>query len=498
MMPRATRKMRVTAPAPGGGVSKARATVVGATSSTIPASTPGSPRTSAIRAVALSSDASPPSSSYAEKVDANGDDGVGKTRSTTSSPTCIEEAGLEHTIPTRATVAATGKPRPRAGAPGSVCGKNLRWTAVALAAKMRRERERLSLHVADEVAAEAARETRLSHPSKDVSSVERNTRRRVYDALKVMVAVGVIRRFGKSLTWVGYSHHHQQKQQHQQQKQQQSCEKERNGTAGNDCVNEDGSATKSDISEIRAAITTKRANAQRLRTAIASLEALTSAHPPSSPDCALSLPFILVRGAKVKQLLASSTRDRMRIRLDGAFRLYSETDIAQLLTNMHKNCGSPSATTTATRDENVLETSPTTGAKPCRKRPRSSAKNEQMHVNAGTDRELSGKCKDETGALQDSVALGIPALAEANEEDKQDGKHMEENKDDEEEDDAVSSVSDFATPPGRSKALHRIKTSPPPPPSPPPPRKRRRRTRGTSGALGSVRNGTAIAGATAR
>lgn len=83
------------------------------------------------------------------------------------------------------------------------CGKNLRWTTIALARKMSADGERLSLHVADEVAAEAAAEALAASPGRDVAAIERNTRRRVYDALKVMVAVGAIARSGKSLRWVG-------------------------------------------------------------------------------------------------------------------------------------------------------------------------------------------------------------------------------------------------------------------------------------------------------
>lgn len=66
-----------------------------------------------------------------------------------------------------------------------LCGKNLRWTAVALARKLCAERERSSTELCDEVAADAAAEARALHPGRDVSGVERNTRRRVYDAMKV-------------------------------------------------------------------------------------------------------------------------------------------------------------------------------------------------------------------------------------------------------------------------------------------------------------------------
>lgn len=84
--------------------------------------------------------------------------------------------------------------------------KNLRWTSVALCEKMRREKTGISSQVADEVAAEAAAQVKEVHPEREVSHVERNTRRRVYDALKVLVAIGCIDRDTKSLQWIGVDH----------------------------------------------------------------------------------------------------------------------------------------------------------------------------------------------------------------------------------------------------------------------------------------------------
>lgn len=106
----------------------------------------------------------------------------------------------------------TGRMRVTAPGPGDAdvspvvspaCGKNLRWTALALVGKMSRVRERLSSQIADEIAADASKEMKGTYPARDCAAVERNTRRRVYDALKVMVAVGCIERYGKSLRWVG-------------------------------------------------------------------------------------------------------------------------------------------------------------------------------------------------------------------------------------------------------------------------------------------------------
>ena len=77
------------------------------------------------------------------------------------------------------------EPDMRNGNSPPLCGKNLRWTAVALARKLRADRERSSTELCDEVAADAAAEARALHPGRDVSGVERNTRRRVYDAMKV-------------------------------------------------------------------------------------------------------------------------------------------------------------------------------------------------------------------------------------------------------------------------------------------------------------------------
>lgn len=77
---------------------------------------------------------------------------------------------------------------------------------MALVARLAVRHEAPSSDLADEVALAATRDVLARYPARDIVPVERNTRRRVYDALKVMVAVGCVQRDGKALRWIGVDH----------------------------------------------------------------------------------------------------------------------------------------------------------------------------------------------------------------------------------------------------------------------------------------------------
>lgn len=254
---------------------------------------------------------------------------------------------------------------PSSCAPASICGKNLRWTAVTLAAKMRRERERLSLHVADEVAADAARETRMVHPTKDCSSVERNTRRRVYDALKVMTAVGCIEKMGKSLRWIGIHNLRRTRAS--------STDGEQNVHASSFALDDTKDAAvpatptrsksaphngkgaspqiRRDISHTRTSIASKKKQILELNNRISAFEQIRKKRAlEDAPQnrvnrhsldhqCdllnKLSFPFILVSGAPVAYSTCSADKKRVRLRFHSPFSLLSETDIVAMLAAQH-------------------------------------------------------------------------------------------------------------------------------------------------------------------
>lgn len=199
------------------------------------------------------------------------------------------------------------------GADGTLCGKNLRWTAVALARKMREERERLSTHVCDEVAADAAAEMRAMFPAKDASAVERNTRRRVYDALKVMVALGCIAKVGKSLRWVGAT-----------------------PVPSNDKAT---AAAADAVKMARVSVGAKRRQARELAAQLAAFDALKHRRKDVGEQAAVNFPFVLVAGATAVQTATDEQRACVTLSFAAPFALYTETDIVALLAPRSKARG---------------------------------------------------------------------------------------------------------------------------------------------------------------
>lgn len=201
----------------------------------------------------------------------------------------------------------------------TMCGKNLRWTAVALARKMAEVRERPSSLVCDEVAADAAAEARALHPSCDVHAVERNTRRRVYDALKVMCALGCITRVEKTktLVWVGpYAAARRGEQQQQNTKPQSPAAKE----------------LAEKVASARASVGRKRARARQLCAALSNYDAHVKRRRvagDSDDSTRLSFPFVLTAGVAPVKMPESA--DSVRLSFPKPVNIYTETDVVALL-----------------------------------------------------------------------------------------------------------------------------------------------------------------------
>lgn len=205
-------------------------------------------------------------------------------------------------------------------APPAQCGKNLRWTTVALARKMSTERERLSLHVADEVAAEAAAEALAASPGRDVAAIERNTRRRVYDALKVMVAVGAIARSGKSLRWVGVAGLRAAGKQP-------ASAGERAAPLTNARAGARGA---------HAALLGKRRRLKELTGQLAAFEEHRKARCATGAKrrCSavqVKFPFVMISARGLPAAAVDASRANVQLRFDQPFALYAETDIVTML-----------------------------------------------------------------------------------------------------------------------------------------------------------------------
>lgn len=218
--------------------------------------------------------------------------------------------------------------------------KNLRWTAVALVSKLSSELERPSAAVADEVAHAASIDMRQRYPHRDTAPVERNTRRRVYDALKVMVAVGCIQRNAKDLRWIGVNHLRHpaySAPSESQEKDNQDTSEARQSHAIS------VAAMRVAIHDSRRRIARKKAIAQELQHRIRAFEALHQKRmhqqEPNLPTNRKRLfeesqrfpfPLTLVKGNR-PEVTHSSDRSRMRIFTSTPFSLYSETDIVTML-----------------------------------------------------------------------------------------------------------------------------------------------------------------------
>lgn len=68
------------------------------------------------------------------------------------------------------------------------------------------DEEQSAATVADRIVRTACEDAETQHPGRDAVPIERNARRRVYDALKVMVSVGSVQRDAKRLRWIGVDH----------------------------------------------------------------------------------------------------------------------------------------------------------------------------------------------------------------------------------------------------------------------------------------------------
>lgn len=203
-------------------------------------------------------------------------------------------------------------------------GKNLRWTAVALAAKLSAEHERPSAAVADEIALSASKDLQRTNPERDAAAVERNTRRRVYDALKVMVAAGCIQREGKALRWIGVE------------------DLRPGGPLKDKCP--EPARLRVTICESRRRLSRKRAMQRELENRIAAFERLVkrradeAAAGLSPPPGCIHFPMVVVKAVD-PQVSYSSDRKRMRVSTPDKFCIYTESDLVVMLTERRRSRG---------------------------------------------------------------------------------------------------------------------------------------------------------------
>lgn len=187
--------------------------------------------------------------------------------------------------------------------------KNLRWTAVTVVQSLTNVTPPLRpcAQVTDEVAVAALRDMRQKYPHRDLHAVERNARRRVYDALKVMTAVGSIQRRGKSLKWMGVQH-----------------------------LVGDVHALKNTVMNKRLVILRKRDRLQAILQRVVAfrqnVERRTLDNDTPTIHKKLRFPFILLKGVK-PSIVRSSDRKRLNLNMKQSFHLFSETDVVTMLKN---------------------------------------------------------------------------------------------------------------------------------------------------------------------
>ena len=118
-------------------------------------------------------------------------------------------------ISTNEQVPTTPKPQPRTPKSNiskststrpAALSKNLRWTAITLMHAMEAHRRSTCSEVTEMVAKAAVADAPTTTTSTDKETVERNTRRRIYDALQVMTSIGCVQRDDKNLLWIGVDH----------------------------------------------------------------------------------------------------------------------------------------------------------------------------------------------------------------------------------------------------------------------------------------------------
>eukprot|EP00178_Gracilaria_changii_P007029 TRINITY_DN225_c1_g1_i1.p2 TRINITY_DN225_c1_g1~~TRINITY_DN225_c1_g1_i1.p2 ORF type:complete len:615 (+),score=141.42 TRINITY_DN225_c1_g1_i1:46-1845(+) len=202
--------------------------------------------------------------------------------------------------------------------------KNLRWTAVTLVRSLVSVSPpiRPCRLVADHVAAAALRDMRRRFPHRDLAAVERNARRRVYDAVKVMSAVGSVHKFRKKLKWLGVQH------------------------------------LVADAPQLRLMLAQKSASVKRKRVALQNVvRAVSHFRLFLSPQLRRSralcsnrcrryyFPFVLLKCHALPKLTSSPDRTRLSLHMQNPFCLYSETDLMAMLHSLsypiHNVCVSP-------------------------------------------------------------------------------------------------------------------------------------------------------------
>lgn len=210
--------------------------------------------------------------------------------------------------------------------------KNLRWTAMAVVSVLSDTQEQ---HV-DDVVERVARAAKTDGGG-DLTPAVRNARRRVHDALKVMISVGCVNRTGENLRWIGVEHL------------QKTPSLPLNVSVRTPCR---GSTHKvgqrqriffplpAEICKLRIRIAQKRALVATLKRHAEAFRAVVGRNqPPSRAQTSrrrgrdsrrLQFPFVLVKVAKPEVIF---TPDRALLRLDAknAFRLYTETDVVCFL-----------------------------------------------------------------------------------------------------------------------------------------------------------------------
>lgn len=199
-------------------------------------------------------------------------------------------------------------------------GKNLRWTAIALVDKLSRDRELLSSVVADEIALAASDDLLLAHPNRDAAAVERNTRRRVYDALKVMVAAGCVQKEGKALRWIGVDDLRQG-----------SC----------NVPHPRQTTIRVSICKVRRSIANKKGILSDIQKRITAFQRFLSrrqenAFAPVPTENKLQFPFVLVK-AKTPIVTYSPGKKRVRVNTPSKFKLYSESDLICMMVERRKS-----------------------------------------------------------------------------------------------------------------------------------------------------------------
>lgn len=212
--------------------------------------------------------------------------------------------------------------------------KNLRSISKSLVRKLRTHSGLSSTQLATELAQEALRDVvgnATPLPPNELTAIEKNIRRRLYDSLKVLISIGAIARSpkDKSLTWLGVRHLLPQLFQSP------ASSSSPIPSQSLSCPSLDRSTLFGSITHHRTRLAAKTLQLSQLRAQARALMALCNRnHSKSSPEpTRIHMPFVLIRTPISTEITLDATPDCTRIAFEfqGYYELVNDSSILDRL-----------------------------------------------------------------------------------------------------------------------------------------------------------------------